>query len=172
MSNWARSTFWLEGSGHYGNPDRVVHLYDYLLAGARVARTQAVRPNCRAVHAIRRRRAGRAAPVARQRHCRDCRFPMAPPSTPTGRSYGTAHPGGEFYVRPRAGQSLGHGDGRVPDGAGGRVVTGVARDDVNNRLTPVALAVRAPVAVDFHLRWQPGHGAAASAEALLESLGG
>jgi hypothetical protein len=80
-------------------------------------------------------------------------------------------PGGEFYVRPQS-------DGNsvivtaAAGGAGGRVVTGVARDDVNNRLTPVALAVRAPVTVDFHLRWQPGHGAATSAESMLESLGG
>ena len=58
------------------------------------------------------------------------------------------------------------------DGAGGRVVTGVARDDVNNRLTPVALAMRAPIAVDFQLRWHHGHGVAASAESMLESLGG
>ena len=33
--------------------------------------------------------------------------------------------------------------------------TGVARDDVNSRLTPVALAVPAPLVVDFHLQWAP-----------------
>ena len=33
-------------------------------------------------------------------------------------------------------------------------VTGVARDEVNNRLTPVALAVPAPLVVDFHLQWR------------------
>jgi hypothetical protein len=32
------------------------------------------------------------------------------------------------------------------------VITGVARDEVNNRLTPVALAVPAPLVVDFHLQ--------------------
>jgi hypothetical protein len=37
-------TFWLEGVGHHRNPDRVVHLYDYLLAGARWARRHAVAP--------------------------------------------------------------------------------------------------------------------------------
>jgi hypothetical protein len=41
------------------------------------------------------------------------------------------------------------------DGFGGRVITGVARDDVNSRLTPVALAVPAPLVVDFHLEWRP-----------------
>ena len=32
---------------------------------------------------------------------------------------------------------------------GGRVVTGVARDDVDSRLTPVALAAPSPLVVDF-----------------------
>ena len=41
------------------------------------------------------------------------------------------------------------------DGFGGRVITGVARDDVNSPLTPVALAVPAPLVVDFHLQWSP-----------------
>ena len=31
-------SFWLTGAGNYRNPDRIVHLYDYLLAGARRAR--------------------------------------------------------------------------------------------------------------------------------------
>lgn len=39
------------------------------------------------------------------------------------------------------------------DAFGGRVVTGVARDDVNSKLTPVALASPAPVVVDFAVYW-------------------
>jgi hypothetical protein len=35
------------------------------------------------------------------------------------------------------------------NGFGGRVITGVARDDANSRLTPVALAMSAPLVVDF-----------------------
>ena len=31
------SDFWLTGARHYRNADRVVHLYNYLLAGARKA---------------------------------------------------------------------------------------------------------------------------------------
>ena len=30
-------SFWLTGAGNYRNPDRIVHLYNYLLAGARRA---------------------------------------------------------------------------------------------------------------------------------------
>ncbi|MDT5000290.1 MAG: hypothetical protein QOK12_2395, partial [Mycobacterium sp.] len=45
-------SFWLEGESHYLNPDRVVHLYDYLLAGARWARGHAVAPELSAVAAV------------------------------------------------------------------------------------------------------------------------
>ena len=34
--------FWLNGSATYRNPDRIVHLYDYLLGGAKWARENAV----------------------------------------------------------------------------------------------------------------------------------
>jgi hypothetical protein len=34
------------------------------------------------------------------------------------------------------------------------------------------LAVRAPVAVDFHLAWHTEQGEVASAESMLEALGG
>src|SRR4029077_5113689 len=34
--------FWLNGSATYRNPDRIVHLYDYLLAGAKWARENSV----------------------------------------------------------------------------------------------------------------------------------
>jgi hypothetical protein len=33
--------FWLSGSGSYRNSDRIVHLYNYLLDGARSARSRA-----------------------------------------------------------------------------------------------------------------------------------
>ncbi len=33
------------------------------------------------------------------------------------------------------------------------MITGVAIDDANSRLTPVALALPAPLVVDFHLEW-------------------
>jgi len=162
--------FWLEGSGHYGNPDRVVHLYDYLLAGARVARTQAVEPDLCAVHAF--VDDGLVGPL--RLHANDFATISVSDGTAVdadGAELRHCAPGAEFYVRPRQGS---HSATVTVEsgGAGGRVVTGVARNDVNNRLTPVALAVRAPVAVDFHLRWQPGQGAVASAEAMLESLGG
>jgi hypothetical protein len=61
-------------------------------------------------------------------------------------------------VRPSSGVHSATVTATVParaDGFGGRVITGVARDDANSRLTPVALAVPAPLIVDFHLQWAP-----------------
>jgi hypothetical protein len=43
----------------------------------------------------------------------------------------------------------------VSNGVGGRVITGVAPDDVNSRLTPVALAMPAPLNIDFAVYWAP-----------------
>jgi hypothetical protein len=51
------------------------------------------------------------------------------------------------------------------------VITGVARDEVNNRLTPVALAVPAPLVVDFHLQWR-ARTAQSFHRPLLRAVGG
>ncbi|MDT5075462.1 MAG: hypothetical protein QOJ80_99 [Mycobacterium sp.] len=162
--------FWLEGSGHYGNPDRIVHLYRYLLAGAQRARHQAAPPELSAVRAdVDGEHVG---PFRLHTdHVVALSVSEGAVVDADGVEMLTCEPGGEFYVRPRPGDRSVTVTATV-DGAGGRVVTGVARDDVNNRLTPVALAMRAPIAVDFQLRWHQGHGVAASAESMLESLGG
>ena len=39
------------------------------------------------------------------------------------------------------------------DGFGGRVITGVARDEVDGRYTPLALAVPAQLVVEFDIDW-------------------
>jgi hypothetical protein len=39
------------------------------------------------------------------------------------------------------------------NGVGGRVISGVARDDVNSRLTPVAIAMPSPLTIDFAVYW-------------------
>ena len=44
-------TFTLSGSGRYRNPERIVHLYNYLLDGARRARSRATAPRLTAAHA-------------------------------------------------------------------------------------------------------------------------
>jgi TQXA domain-containing protein len=149
-------SFWLEGTSHYRNPDRVVHLYDYLLAGARWARGHAVAPELSAVAAV--VDGGLIGPL--RLHAND-----AVALTVSGGSLQDAdgaevsgcEPGGEFYLRPHPGADAATVTATIParaDGFGGRVITGVARDEVNHRLTPVALAVPAPLVVDFHLQWR------------------
>jgi TQXA domain-containing protein len=149
--------FWLEGSSHYRNADRVVHLYDYLLAGARSARHRAVAPELSAAHAG--VEDGLIGPF--RLHANQTAALTVSNGTmldADGNEVHACEPGGEFYVRPNPGIQSATVTATVParaDGFGGRVITGVARDDVNSRLTPVALAVPAPLVVDFHLQWAP-----------------
>jgi TQXA domain-containing protein len=150
-------TFWLEGIGHHRNPDRVVHLYDYLLAGARWARRRAVAPELSTASAT--VDGGLVGPL--RLHANDAAALFVSGASlvdADGAELRICEPGGEFYLRPDPGVHSVTVTARVPargDGFGGRVVTGVARDDVNSRLTPVALAVPAPLVVDFHLQWSP-----------------
>ena len=65
---------------------------------------------------------------------------------------GPVAPGAQFYLRPQSGRDGVLLTATMPatsNGYGGRVITGVARDDSNSRLTPVALAMPAPLVVDF-----------------------
>ena len=140
--------FWLNGVRTYANPDRIVHLYDYLLKGAHGARAQS--PALRLVSddaiyedglvgPLRLDAVDGAALAVSQGELVD----------EDGRELvGAVTAGVDFYVRPRPGA-----DGvlltATSGGTGGRVVTGVARDDANSRLTPVALAVPSRLVVDF-----------------------
>jgi TQXA domain-containing protein len=150
-------TFWLDGASHYRNPDRVVHLYDHLLAGARWARSHAVAPELSAADAM--VDGGLIGPL--RLHANDAVALLVSGGSllnADGADLKTCEPGGEFYLRPTPGIHSATITATVPargDGFGGRVITGVARDDVNSRLTPVALAVPAPLVVDFHLEWRP-----------------
>lgn len=148
-------TFWLSGAGNYRNRDRIVHLYDYLLAGAGAARERAATADLVADRAtvsdglvgpFRLHAAGSAVLTSREGAIVDA----------DGRAIAAAvQPGTDFFIRPRPGA-----DGVLvtasPDGSGGRVVTGVALDEANSRLTPVALAAPAPVVVDFAVYWSAG----------------
>jgi TQXA domain-containing protein len=153
-------TFWLEGASHHRNPDRVVHLYDYLLAGARWARRHAVAPELSAAAAT--VDGGLVGPL--RLHANDAAALFVSVGSlldADGAQLRICEPGGEFYLRPDPGVHSATVTATVPargDGFGGRVITGVARDDVNSRLTPVALAVPAPLVVDFHLQWSPPAG--------------
>ena len=146
----------MNGSANYRNSDRVVHLYNYLLAGARRAGERAVAPELDSdaatfddglVGPLRVRAADRTTLTAVDADILD---------TDGVEVSGPVDPGTEIYLRPR-----GHTHGvlvtaTVPamsNGIGGRVITGVARDDANSRLTPVALAMPSPLKVEFAVYW-------------------
>jgi TQXA domain-containing protein len=144
--------FWLNGSATYRNPDRTVHLYDYLMAGAKRARETSVAAEVLSdgatvvndlVGPFRLQATHSASLVAVAAAIVDA----------DGRELtGPMESGTEFYVRPqscRDGVLLTTTVPATSDGFGGRVITGVARDDSNSRLTPVALAMPAPLVVDF-----------------------
>jgi len=148
--------FVLAGSGNYRNHDRVVALYDHLLAGARQARARAAAPRLTAAHAAvvdgvigpfrlaatdqARLDAGSAALVD------------ADGATITE----PVHPGSAFYLRPADGETSATVTMTVPgnpEGYGGRVIAGVARDEASANYTPLALAVPAELVVDFEIDW-------------------
>ena len=62
-------------------------------------------------------------------------------------------PGTEFYLRPAPGSAAAMLTATVW-GCGGRVLTGVARDEVAGQFTPLALTVPAQLLVDFTIEWQ------------------
>ncbi len=149
-------SFWLAGAGNYRNPDRIVHLYDYLLAGARRAHSRVVVADLISDDAI--MDDGLVGPF-RFQAASSARLSLRDGAIvdADGLEFdGHVEPGTEFYIRPPSGTDGVLVTATVPgsaDGVGGRVVTGVARDDVNSRLTPVALASPAPVVVDFAVYW-------------------
>ena len=144
--------FWLTGSATYRNPDRIVHMYDYLLAGARRARESAIPAEILSDDAA--VVDGLVGPFRLQAaHSASLTAVAAAIVDADGRQVtGPVEPGTEFYIRPQPGKDGVLLTATVPatsNGVGGRVITGVARDDSNSRLTPVALAMPAPLVVDF-----------------------
>lgn len=155
--------FWLTGSGHYRNVDRVVHLYNYLLAGAHLARSQAV--EVRLVPGRATFEDGLVGPLRLQATHSAVLTASHGSILGADGARGVIEPGAEFYVKPHPGASRVTVTASVPgtpEGFGGRVITGVAQGDENSRLTPVALAVPAQVVVDFEIAWQIAAGAIAA----------
>ncbi|MDT5367898.1 MAG: hypothetical protein QOC62_2329 [Mycobacterium sp.] len=148
--------FWLTGSGNYRNANRIVHLYNHLLAGARLARHQLAAPRLTSAGAT--TEGGLVGPF--RLHATH----SAPLTVSNGAIVnaegvelaGPFDPGTELYLRPRPGSGAVILTAFVPATAnsfGGQVITGVARDESNSRLTPVALALPAQLVVDFDIHW-------------------
>ncbi len=149
--------FRLDGSRVYRNTERIVYLYDYLLSGARSARRSAVTPSLLASAAA--VNAGLVGPF------RLAATDAAAVTVPDGHNIVDAdratvteplRPGAEFYLQVRPGAVTVTLTVEVPgraDGFGGRVITGVTRDEVAGRYTPLALVVPAQLVVEFDVEW-------------------
>jgi TQXA domain-containing protein len=145
-------SFWLTGTRHYRNADRVVHLYNYLLAGASLAMRETDELRLVDTHAT--AAAGLVGP-----------FQVRTPLTLNANDGhelvdadgaaidGTLQPGTEFYVRPAAGTSTATLTATTAHEIASRVLTGVALEAARQRFTPVALAIPADVAIHFDIRW-------------------
>jgi hypothetical protein len=149
--------FWLTGSATYRNTDRIVHLYNYLLDGARRARAQSTAPALSAAAA--RLDEGLVGPFRIKATSAAALASDAAEVVNEGGVEFTEplEPGTVFYLRPRRDATTSATvTMTVPgsdSGHGGRVLTGVARDAGSRRYTPVALAVPTQLVVDFDIDW-------------------
>jgi TQXA domain-containing protein len=145
--------FWLTGSRHYRNPDKVVHLYNYLLAGACKAAHQTKEPLIVDTHAT--VDADLVGPF-------QVRIPLALSGTEDlplidadGFTLdGTIEPGTDFYLRRAPGTSTAILTATAPEHLPGRVLTGVALEGSSHRFTPVALAIPTEMAIEFEISWE------------------
>ena len=144
--------FWLTGTRHYRNADRVVHLYNYLLTGASTVLREAAEPRLVATHAV--AEPGLVGPF-------HVRIPLTLKVT-DGHALvdadgatidGALQPGSDFYVRPAPGTTATTLTATTAHNVAGRVLTGVALEGAPQRFTPVALAIPADVAIHFDIRW-------------------
>lgn len=143
-------TFTLDGSGNYRNAERVVALYNHLVAGAEAARSLTVVPRLIADRAV---VADVVGPFRFE--ATDAAALTAVGGTlvdAAGESISApVAPGSDVYLRPAPQVRRVTITASVPaaqNGFGGRVITGVAHD---SSLTPVALAVPTPTVIDFEL---------------------
>src|SRR4029078_13344127 len=125
--------FWLDGSGTYRNAERIVALYGYLLAGARRALQRTTGPRLSAAGAT-IDAGGLIGPLrlgATDSALLSSENAVVVDSTGVWLA-GALEPDSVIYLRPRNGQTAVTVTMTVPgteDGYGGRVLTGVARDE-------------------------------------------
>jgi TQXA domain-containing protein len=146
-------SFWLTGTPHYRNADKVVHLYNYLLAGARKAPRETNEPILVDTHASAETELIGPFQV---------RIPLMLSATDghtlvdaDGFSIGgTVAPGTDFYLRRMPGTSAATLTATTPENLPGRVLTGVALEGASHRFTPVALAIPTEMAIEFDISWE------------------
>lgn len=145
--------FWLSGSRHHRNADRVVHLYDYLLTGAQNALHHNEEPTLVDTHAT-----ADSHLVGPFR----VRIPLSLNAS-DGHTVvdvdglainDTIAPGTDFYLRRAPGSTATTLTVTTPQHANPKVLIGVAHQETSQpRFTPVALTMPAHVAIQFDISW-------------------
>jgi TQXA domain-containing protein len=145
--------FWLTGTRHYRNADRIVHLYNYLLTGANNALRDTDELKLVDTEA-----------TAESELIGPFQVPI-----PLTLSVAEGHtlvdadglairdivrPGTDFYLRPAPGTSATTMSATTPHNLTGRVLTGVALEGAPQRFTPIALTVPTDVTIEFDITWQ------------------
>lgn len=145
--------FWLTGTRHYRNADRVVHLYNYLLTGASRTLHDSEEPRLVDTHAT--VESELIGPF-------QVRIPLRL-SVTDGHTLvdddgltvdGIVRPGTDFYLRPAPGTSATTMTATTPHNLTGRVLTGEALAGASRRFTPIALIVPTDVAIEFDITWR------------------
>jgi TQXA domain-containing protein len=144
--------FWLTGTRHYRNADRIVHLYNYLLTGASTALRNSEEPRLVDAHAT--AESELIGPF-------QVRMPLslsAAGGHPLVDADGLdideiVEPGMDFYVRPAPGTSAMTLTATTPHDLTGRVLIGEAFAGASQRFTPIALIVPIDVAIEFDITW-------------------
>jgi TQXA domain-containing protein len=145
--------FWLTGTRHYRNSDRVVHLYNYLLSGAREALRDAEELELIDIRATADSEliGPFQVPIPLTLKVTDGHSLIEADGSAIG---DVVQPGTDFYLRPASGMSTTTVTATTPHDLTGRVLTGVALDGAPQRFTPIALTVPTNVAVEFDIAWQ------------------
>jgi TQXA domain-containing protein len=152
-----RVRFWLTGAGHYRNADRVVHLYNYLLVGARKASRDAL-SNADVPDLVDTRATADSELIGPFQVPTPLRLSVADGHTLVDADGSNladiVHPGTDFYLRPAPGTWGTTITARTPHNLTGAVLTGVASEGAAHRFTPIALTVPTDVAIEFDITWQ------------------
>jgi len=145
--------FWLTGARHYRNADRIVHLYNYLVTGARNAlrNTDELRLVDNQATAESELIGPFRVPIPLTLSVTDGHTLVDADGLTID---GTVQPATDFYLRRAPGTTATTLTATTSHNLTGRVLTGVALEAAAQRLTPIALTVPTNVTIEFDISWQ------------------
>jgi len=144
--------FRLTGSRHYRHADRIVHLYNYLLAGAGQNRPETPEPSLMDTGAVAKSElvGPFQVPIPLTLRTTEDHVLVDTDGLPIDN---TIAPGTDFYLRQAPGISAATLTATIPHSLSGRVLTAVAPAQTAQRFTPIALTAPANAAIHFDISW-------------------